>query len=305
MSEVDIRATTDDAGQRADAMIAKRLGLPRGPVQEAIKGGGLSLNGSAFRPSHRLEEGDRIIGLIADDVTGPPQGESIPVDVRYEDDHLLVVVKPAGLVTHPGAGNQSGTLVNALIGSGVGLSGVDPERPGIVHRLDKDTSGLLLIAKDDDTHLKASAALKRREISRIYLALVRGAMDAPSGSIEAPIGRHPVARRKMSVTPEGRDAVTHYEVLAEAGGCSYLKVTLETGRTHQIRVHLSHLGHPVLGDAVYGGRSELSKSLGLERPFLHASELAFDHPTTGERIEVRAELPADLAVALERAGIEV
>lgn len=305
MSDVDVRPRTDELGQRADVVIAKRCGLPRGAVQAAIRDGDLTLNGNVFRPSHRLGEDDRVTGSIVAVEAGPPEAEELPIDIRYEDDHLLVVCKPAGLVTHPGAGNRSGTLVNALLGAGLALSGTDPERPGIVHRLDKETSGLLLIAKDDETHASLAGSLKRREIQRTYLALVRGTMDAPSGTIEAPVGRHPVARRKMAVTPEGRDAVTHYEVVAIGDGCSFLRVGLETGRTHQIRVHLSHLGHPVLGDALYGGRSDLSKRLGLERPFLHAGRLGFIHPSTNKHIEVEAALPPDLRAALDAAGIDV
>lgn len=303
MAEIDLTTAADDAGGRIDAVVAKRLNLPRASVQQAVKAAAIVVNGEGVRPSYRVAEGDRITGKVEVASTGLPEAEAIELDVRYEDDKLMVVCKPAGVVTHPGSGNQTGTLVNALLGSGRDLSSTDPYRPGIVHRLDKDTSGLLLVAKDDDTHAGLAAALKRREIRRTYLALVRGQMEAPSGSIEAPVGRHPVARRKMAVTPEGRDAVTHYSVLGEGNSCSYLEVRLETGRTHQIRVHLSHLGHPVLGDPLYGGRSELSAALGLERPFLHASELRFVHPATGEEVHVTADLPADLARSLELAGL--
>lgn len=295
--------TGDELGRRADLVISQRLGLPRAAVHAAIKNGDLTIGGTTFRPSRRLEAEDRIAGRVSVEVAGPPEPEDSPVDIRYEDDHLLVVSKHAGVVTHPGAGNRSGTLVNALLGLGIPLSGIDPERPGIVHRLDKDTSGLMIVAKDDETHRALAAALKRREIARTYLALVRGAMDAPSGTIEAPVGRHPVARRKMAVTPEGRDAVTHYEVIAAGQRCSLLKVTLETGRTHQIRVHLSHLHHPVLGDPLYGGRSELSQRLGVQRPFLHAYRLVFRHPVGGKEISVVAELPGDLQAVLDEAGI--
>jgi 23S rRNA pseudouridine1911/1915/1917 synthase len=192
-----------------------------------------------------------------------------------------------------------------LLSLGVPLSAIDSERPGIVHRLDKDTSGLLLVAKDDETHEHLSAALKRREIQRTYLALVRGDMPASSGSVEAPIGRHGNQRRKMAVTPEGKDAVTHYSVLGTGEGASLLEVRLETGRTHQIRVHLAHLGHPVLGDGSYGGRGDLATKLGIGRPFLHAARIAFEHPVTKEAVEVDEPLPADLVASLGRAGIEV
>jgi 23S rRNA pseudouridine1911/1915/1917 synthase len=224
--------------------------------------------------------------------------------VRYRDDRLLVVSKPAGLVTHPAGGHPRGTLVNALLSLGEPLAG-EAERPGIVHRLDKGTSGLVLVAKDDDTLAFLQAALKRREVSRGYLALVRGRPQAPSGTVDAPVGRHPARRRAMAVTPGGRSAVTHYRMLEEGEGCSLLRVTLETGRTHQVRVHLSHIGHPVLGDPDYGGVSELSRRLGVRRPLLHAGTLSFPHPDDGRAVSVEDPLPADFRAALGRAGIRL
>jgi len=214
------------------------------------------------------------------------------------------VSKPSGLVTHPARGHDSGTLVNALLGLGGPLAGLGSTRPGIVHRLDKDTSGLLLIARDDDAQQFLVDALRRREVERRYLALVRGAPPAASGTIEAPVGRHPVRRRQMAVVTGGRPSVTHYSVLAKGDGLTLLEARLETGRTHQIRVHLSHLGVPVLGDRTYGGVSELARSLGLGRPFLHAWKLTFPHPTTGAPVAVSDLLPDDLTEALQRAGLE-
>jgi len=233
----------------------------------------------------------------------PPGPEDIPLEVRYSDDRVLVVSKPAGLVTHPAAGHRGGTLVNALLALGEPLAPRDPARAGIVHRLDKDTSGLLLVAKDDGAHAFLVAALKDRRIERTYLALVRGRPPAASGTVDAPIGRHPARRWVMAVVAGGRPAVTHYRVLAAERRCALLEVRLETGRTHQIRVHLAHLGCPVLGDRTYGGASELSRELDLARPFLHAIRLAFPHPDDSRRVEVTDELPEELGVALAAAGI--
>jgi 23S rRNA pseudouridine1911/1915/1917 synthase len=223
--------------------------------------------------------------------------------VRYEDDRVMVVSKPAGLVTHPARGNERGTLVNALLGLGVPLAGRSSVRPGIVHRLDKGTSGLLLVAKDDAAQAFLVDELRKRRVERRYLALVRGRPTSASGTIEAPVGRHPAKRRLMAVVSGGRPSVTHFRVLSAGEDVSLLDVSLETGRTHQIRVHLAHLGHPVLGDAVYGGKSELSRKLGLARPFLHAYRLTFRHPDDGRTVEVADELPADLAAALGAARL--
>ncbi len=303
---IDFTCSEEDAGRRVDAVVALRAGAPRGPVQQALKEGLLTVTDKAVRPGYRLAPGDRVRGRIP--VSGPsvPEAEDIPVPVRYSDERVLVVSKPAGLVTHPAGGHSRGTLVNALLGLGVPLARAGSARPGIVHRLDKDTSGLLLVAKDDDAHDFLVAALKRRDIVRRYLALVTEPPASPSGTIDAPVGRHPRRRRLMAVVDSGRPAVTHYLLRASAGGRgpALLEVSLETGRTHQIRVHLAHLGHPVLGDRVYGGATEQARSLGLSRPFLHAHALAWPHPDDGRRIEVAEPLPADLAAALTAAGLD-
>jgi 23S rRNA pseudouridine1911/1915/1917 synthase len=234
-----------------------------------------------------------------------PQAEDIPITIRYSDTHLLVVSKPAGIVTHPARGHEIGTLVNALLGLGGPLSGASSTRPGIVHRLDKDTSGLLLVAKDDATHELLLESMKARDIERRYLALVRGRLEAGTGTIEAPIGRHPARRKLMAVTPGGRPSITHYSELEATEELTLLEVKLETGRTHQIRVHLAHIGHPVVGDRTYGGSGDLATRIGLDRSFLHAWKLAFPHPEDGRRIEVSDPLPDDLAAALGAAGLEV
>ena len=288
---------------RLDVAVARRASVTRGLAQAAIKEGAVTVGGRPVRPSHRLEAGESVRGSVAVPAMELPQGEAIDLTLRYDDERVLVVSKPAGLVTHPARGHASGTLVNALLGLGVPLAGATSIRPGIVHRLDKDTSGLLLVAKDDGAQAFLVDALRARRIERRYLALVRGRPPADSGTIEAPIGRHPVKRRLFAVVPGGRPSVTHYEVTQVGERAALLRLKLETGRTHQIRVHLAHLGNPVLGDRVYGGVSELSRELGLTRPFLHACSLRFPHPDDGRAVEVADELPGDLAEALERAGL--
>lgn len=295
--------TDDEVGQRIDVVLAKRAGVTRVAAQRAIRNGTVTVAGESVRPSYRLEEGDHVRGEVPPGEIALPEGEDIPVDVRYSDDRVVVVSKPAGLVTHPARGHHTGTLVNALLGLGLDLSGKGSTRPGIVHRLDKETSGLLLVAKDDEAQAYLVAAMQARKIERRYLALVRGRPPADTGTVEAPMGRHPTRRTRMAVVPDGRPAVTHYTVLDGTDRYSFLEVTLETGRTHQIRVHLAHVGSPVLGDRTYGGVSELSRELGLDRPFLHAWRLAFPRPQDGSRTEVEDPLPSDLTAALEAAGL--
>jgi 23S rRNA pseudouridine1911/1915/1917 synthase len=303
---IDFTCSEEDAGSRVDVVVARRTGAARGPVQQALREGGLTVTGRSVRPGYKLARGDRVRGRIPTPGVSVPEAEDIAVPVRYSDERVLVVSKPAGLVTHPAGGHARGTLVNALLGLGVPLANAGSARPGIVHRLDKDTSGVLLVAKDDGAHEFLVAALKRRDIARRYLALVNEPPASPSGTIDAPVGRHPRRRRMMAIVDSGRPAVTHYLVRASAGerGPALLEVSLETGRTHQIRVHLAHIGHPVLGDRVYGGATGRARSLGLSRPFLHAHALAWPHPDGGRRIEVGDPLPADLAAALTAAGLD-
>ena len=300
-----IRFAPDDGevGRRVDIVLARRAGVTRTLAQRALRSGGVRVAGAEVRPSHRLEKGEVVEGEVPDPTIAPPRAEDIPLDVRYSDERVMVVSKPAGLVTHPAHGHEGGTLVNALLGLGEPLSAAGSTRPGIVHRLDKDTSGLLLIAKDDEAHEFLVEALRQRAVERTYLALVRSPMPAARGTVDAPIGRHPSRRWAMSVLPGGRASVTHYRVLFDTGEVSLLEVALETGRTHQIRVHLSHLGHPVLGDSTYGGTSEISARLGLERPFLHATRLAWPDPSDGHSLEVHDELPDDLRAVLTACGV--
>ena len=300
---VRFAATPEELGQRVDVVLAKRAEVTRAAAQRALRNGEVTVRGGRVRPSYRLEDGDEVRGEITVGDVPLPEAEDIPIEVRYSDDRVLVVSKPAGLVTHPARGHLQGTLVNALLGLGVDLSGRGSTRPGIVHRLDKETSGLLLIAKDDDAQAFLVAAMQKREIERRYLALVRGRPPGESGTVDAPLGRHPTRRTRIAVVPDGRRAVTHYEVIDSTARFSFLEVTLETGRTHQIRVHMAHVGSPVLGDRTYGGVGEVSRELGLDRPFLHAWKLAFPSPTDGSQIEVADEIPEELTSALAAAGL--
>ena len=231
--------------------------------------------------------------------------ENIPIDIIYEDSDIIVINKPSGMVVHPAPGNESGTLVNALLyHCGSTLSGINGViRPGIVHRIDKDTSGLLVVAKNDESHVFLSSLLKDHGIKRTYHAIIIGHMKEQCGTVDAPIARHPVDRKKMAVVVGGRDAITHYEVIEEFTGYSYLKLNLETGRTHQIRVHMSYKGHPIIGDTVYGGGKttfEKANAPLLDGQILHAKELSFPHPKTKEIMHFECDLPSNFETLLEK-----
>jgi 23S rRNA pseudouridine1911/1915/1917 synthase len=286
---------------RLDAVVAERLSLTRADAQRAIAGGRVRVDGALRPKSHRLAGGER----LSVDLTGmgdvPP--EDPPVEVRYRDTYLLIVSKPAGLPTHPTVGRLSGTLVNRLIGMGVPLSSAGgPLRPGIVHRLDAGTSGLLIVASTDQAHHALTAMIRRHEVDRRYLALVRGAVEHDRFAVDAPLGRVGSRIRVRAVT--GKEAETRFEVRDRFDRATLLEAAPTTGRTHQIRVHLSAVGHPILGDRTYGGGGDDAKRLGLTRPFLHSWRLSFHHPITGERIEVEDPLPPELIVALRRVGGE-
>jgi 23S rRNA pseudouridine1911/1915/1917 synthase len=292
--------TDDLAGQRLDRALASVTGLSRTRIQEAIKGGVAQVDGRPARASQILEVGQRVAmvgeAMVASATAGEaPAADAIPLRILYEDDYLLVVDKPAGMVTHPAPGHPSGTLVNALLAHAPSLAGVgDRARPGIVHRLDKDTSGLLVVAKDPATHAALAQQMKDRAMVKRYLTLVEGAMPTAEGVIDAPIGRDPRQRLRMgllSVASGGREARTRFRTLEEHGGRSLLEVQLETGRTHQIRVHLAAVHHPIVGDPIYG---RVQRPLP-PRQFLHAAHLEFRHPTTGEWLTFDAPLPDDLA----------
>ena len=280
---------------RLDQFLAGAVsGLSRVRIQDLIKAGHVTLNGIAAKASARLRVGDAITLHEPPPVATETVAEEIALDVLFEDDDLIVINKPAGLVVHPAAGNWRGTLVNALLHHCRALSGIGGERrPGIVHRLDKETSGCLVAAKNDMAHQALAKQFAGREVTKIYLALVAGKLARKSGVIEAPIGRHPVQRKKMTVLPvgHGRAAKTSYRVLRELPAGTLVECILHTGRTHQIRVHLKHLGHPVLGDEVYGKRA------GFARQMLHAWRLGFAHPRTQERMNFESPIPPDFVEA--------
>jgi 23S rRNA pseudouridine1911/1915/1917 synthase len=290
---LDLVAGPDAAGQRLDRFLAGPLGS-RARAQSLIDAGRVRVDGRLRAKRHLLTGGERVEVRVADpEPDVDPDTPQAPFSVRYEDEHLLVVDKPAGVVVHPARGHRSGTLAQALAGRAAG--GEDPGRAGIVHRLDRDTSGLLVVARDDETHRRLKAMLSARALHREYIAMVNGHPPARSGTIDAPIGRHRSDRVLMSIdSAEPREARTHYEIEQLLPAASLLRVTLETGRTHQIRVHLAAIGHPVCGDPQYGTPGQY----GLQRQFLHAARLAFTHPVTGAAIDIRSELPPDLLEAL-------
>jgi len=283
---------------RLDAVLASLSGAPRADVQRAIHRRAVRVDGELRPKSFRLSGGERIEAELLTSEPPPPEPGGVPI--RYEDRHLAVVAKPAGLVTHPTASRRTGTLVNRLLGMGRPLSTVGgADRPGIVHRLDAGTSGLMIVARDDETHRRLVRMLAAREVARTYLALVRGSPAHDDFAVEAPLARH---RARVTVRAgTGVEAATDFEVEERLPSTTLLVARPRTGRTHQIRVHLSSVGHPVVGDRAYGGSGDLARSLGLSRPFLHAWRLAFEHPMRGERVELEEPLPEDLAAALERA----
>ena len=283
---------------RLDAVLAELSGLPRADVQRAIARGAVLVDGIPRPKSFRLRGGERIDARLEGRADVPPEPGGVPV--RYEDDHLLVVAKPAGMVTHPTVSRRSGTLVNRLLGMGIPLAPAGgPDRPGIVHRLDAGTSGLLIVAKNDEAHRRLTAMLAAREIEREYLALVRGQAEHDAFTIEAPLGRH---RARVAVRRgTGVEAVTDVEVAERLPGATLLVARPRTGRTHQIRVHLRSVGHPILGDRAYGGGGDDARRLGLLRPFLHAWRLRFRYPWSGQPVELEEPLPDDLRRALEQA----
>ena len=291
------------AGERIDRVVAMVTGLSRNEVASLVDGGKVLVGGEPVGVrSARVRSGDELEVEVPDraeaEVLAPDP--TVEVDVVHEDPHLLVVDKPAGLVVHPGAGQRTGTLVQGLLARYPELAevGDDPDRPGIVHRLDKGTSGLLLVARTPEAHVALVAALAARRVHRRYRALVWGHVDAPRGLIDAPIGRSTRERTRMAVDERGREARTRYEVVArytEPVELTQLECTLETGRTHQIRVHLRSIGHPVVGDARYGGERQ---SFPLDRPFLHAERLELSHPVTGEPLTFTSPLPDDLHLVL-------
>lgn len=302
-----LTVSAEQVGGRLDQFVSEGADVTRSAAAKLIEEGNVTVNGNTSQKNYRLRNGDVVEILLPEPEPSEAIPEDIPLDVVYEDDDLIVINKPVGMVVHPAAGNPNGTLVNALLyhckGSLSGIGGVI--RPGIVHRIDKDTSGLLVAAKNDETHLALSEMLKGHHINRIYTAIAVGNFREDKGTVDAPIGRHPVDRKRMAVikNPDlrARDAVTHWSVLArgEADGQSFtlVRCELETGRTHQIRVHMSSLGHPLLGDTVYGGggtKFEARHRSDITGQCLHAGELIFIHPRTGKEMHFTAPMPTDM-----------
>jgi 23S rRNA pseudouridine1911/1915/1917 synthase len=297
---VTLTVTSDQARRRLDAVLAEVPGVEsRAAAQRLIEAGAVTVNGGSRAKRHLLERGDAVHVDLGPAPPAPGQidPEELGVPIVYSDSHLLVVDKPAGMVTHPSRGHSGGTLVHGLIGGGI-AGGDDPERPGIVHRLDRDTSGLLLVARTERAHRDLGRMMRDRAIERRYLALAYGSFP-PALTVDRPIGRDPRRRTRQAVVPVGgREAVTHFRRLEQIGDLALIEARLETGRTHQVRVHLEHAGHPVLGDPLYGrGRHPQ----GLPRQFLHAYQLGFTHPATGEGMQFESPLPADLESALSAA----
>lgn len=302
---------TDDAqilefvvseGGRIDALVSKECGITRSAAAKLIEDGAVTVSGKTCRKSLKPSAGENVCVTIPPFRECEAVAQNIPIDIVYEDDDLLVVNKPRGMVVHPAPGNPDGTLVNALLyhckGRLSGINGVI--RPGIVHRIDKDTSGLLMVAKNDDAHVCLAGQIKEHSFTRIYNAIVSGNIREDDGTVDLPIGRHPVDRKKMAVTEKNsRNAVTHFKVLERFGDHTFLELALETGRTHQIRVHMSHKGHAVLGDPVYapnGGKNRF----GLCGQCLHAKTLGFVHPKSGEYLEMTSELPEYFSEILDK-----
>ena len=287
-----IAVDVETAGERIDKVIALKCELnSRSAAQKLLEDGSVTVNGLIVTKNYKVKSGDKIIVHIPEARELEVEAENIPLDIRYEDSDLLVVNKPKNMVVHPAAGNYTGTLVNALLyhckGSLSGINGVI--RPGIVHRIDKDTSGLLIVAKNDFSHIHLAEQIKVHSFRREYQSVVYGKMKNLQGKIDAPIGRHPVDRKKMTVTAKNsKNAVTHYELIEQYDSFAHLKLRLETGRTHQIRVHMSYIGHPVAGDPVYGPKRVISE---LGGQCLHAGLIGFKHPRSGKYIELESELP--------------
>lgn len=287
----EIVVSAEVSGERIDAYLARELDVSRSAIQSMLENGEILIQNKPVRKNYKMQGGEIITVFEREIVPDEALPQNIPLDIVYEDEDLLVINKAVGMVVHPAAGNADGTLVNALLfHCGDSLSGINGVlRPGIVHRLDKDTSGLMLAAKNDMAHISLAEQIKEHSAYRTYHAIIYGHLKEQAGCVNAPIGRHKTDRKRMAVTNlNSREAITHYKVLAEYPGFSYIECRLETGRTHQIRVHMAHLGHPVVGDPVYGkGRD----AMGLSGQCLHSKKIEFTHPRTNERLQFETELP--------------
>ena len=302
MEVLTLQPNKEDAGQRVDAWLAANLeDVTRSAAQRLLEEGRVTCGGKALAKNYKLNGTETVEVCLPDPEPVDVLPQDIPLDVVYEDADVIVVNKPKGLVVHPAPGHPDGTLVNALLHHcGDSLSGIGGElRPGIVHRIDRDTSGLIIAAKNDSAHQKLTAQLQDHTLARIYHCIVTGNLREDSGTVNAPIGRHPVDRKKMAVVANGRPAVTHWTVLERFPGFTYVECRLETGRTHQIRVHMAHIGHPILGDTVYGNKKPVP---GLQGQCLHAVGLRFLHPRTGEMVELSCGLPEEFRTQLQKCG---
>mgnify|MGYP000147991525 FL=1 len=306
MDDFSINVKAEESGERIDALLSRNLeGFSRSQIQKLLEQGAVTLDGKALKKNFRCTAGESYDILLPDTAELPLEPQDIPLDIVYEDDDLIVVNKQRGLVVHPAPGHPDGTLVNALLyHCGDSLSGIGGQRrPGIVHRIDKDTSGLIIVAKNDFAHQGLSAQLSDHSLCREYEAIVRGKFKTDGGTVNRPIGRHPVDRKRMAVTDRNsKPAVTHWQLLASYHGYSHILCRLETGRTHQIRVHMASIGHPLLGDFTYGAPSP---DKGLEGQCLHARRLRFVHPRSGEEMELETPLPDYFTAVLTRLGPQI
>ena len=300
METIRLTVTSEEAGQRADSLLARRLeGLTRSAAARLLEEGRVTDRGRPAAKNLRVQPGQVLEVQLPEPEEPEARPQNIPLDVVYEDQDVIVVNKPTGMVVHPAPGHPDGTLVNALLyHCGESLSGIGGQkRPGIVHRIDRDTSGLIIAAKNDAAHLALAAQLADHTLARTYECLAVGNFREDSGTVDAPIGRHPVDRKKMAVVANGRPAVTHWEVIARYPGFTHVRCHLETGRTHQIRVHMARIGHPILGDTVYGAKKPVP---GLQGQCLHAVGLRFVHPRTGEMVELSCPLPEEFQEVLRK-----
>ena len=299
----------NDVGKRLDVYVAERGGITRSASAKLTERGAVKVNGVKMPKNYRLREGETVDIDFPEPVPDRAEPENIPLDIVYEDDYLLIVNKPKGMVVHPAAGNPTGTLVNALLyHCGTSLSGINGViRPGIVHRIDKDTSGLLAVAKTDAAHVSLAEQISSHSFGRRYEAIINGHLRDEGGTVDAPIGRHPVDRKKMAIVKGGKPAVTHYSVVSHLEKADHIALQLETGRTHQIRVHMASLGHPLLGDTVYGGgksRFEVTHASLLSGQCLHAKTISFVHPITGQFMKFDSALPEYFTECLRLLGGE-
>jgi len=289
VDKIVLQGEKEDEGKRIDVFLAAELDYTRSYIKKLIVDELVFVNGKTVKPSYKVKENDEVVVNIPEAEKIDVLPENIPLDILYEDDDIIVINKPQGMVVHPAPGNYSGTLVNALLYHCKNLSGINGIlRPGIVHRLDKDTSGVMVVAKNDKAHISLSNQIKERSVFKKYVAIVEGVIKDEEGKIEAPIGRHPVDRKKMAVIEDGRYALTLYKVLERFKENTLVEAVIKTGRTHQIRVHMAYIGHPIVGDHVYGFKRQKFK---LEGQALHSSVLGFMHPTKGVYMEFEAPLP--------------